>query len=92
LKPGDYVQVKTRNSTYLIQALDEEFYAISGGWVDRRGLSPLQTRISGCAFGGSTLKADIVVGCGLHLEFGGRLTTAIRAIKLVRSAGRHLIH
>ncbi len=41
LRFGDRVVVTTRNSTYSIQVLKNGQYAISGGWVDKEGLSPL---------------------------------------------------
>ncbi len=47
LRFGDRVVVTTCNSTYSIHVLKNGQYAISGGWVDKEGLSPLRTHISG---------------------------------------------
>ncbi len=86
LRFGDRVVVTTRNSTYSIHVLKNGQYAISGGWVDKKGLSPLRTHINGCTWGGSAIKVDIVAACGLHLEFGNRVVTSrIKELDVVRS-------
>lgn len=76
LRAGDWVCVKTRNSVYTIRVLDNGKYAVSGGWFDRKGLSPMITPVAGCTWGGSIIKIDIVAACGLRLEFGNRLITS----------------
>ncbi len=76
LVPGDRVFVKTRNSLYNIRVLGNGKYSVSGGWFDRKGLSPMTTRIAGCTWGGSAIKIDVVAVCGLRLEFGNRLITS----------------
>ena len=76
LRFGDWVVVTTLNSTYSIQVLKNGQYTISGGWVDKKGLSPLRTNINGCTWGGSAIKVDMVAACGLHLEFGNRVVTS----------------
>ena len=86
LRFGDRVVVTTRNSTYSIHVLKNEQYAISGGWVDKEGLSPMTTNINGCTWGGSAIKVDIVAAYGLHLEFGNRVVTSrIKEFNVVRS-------
>jgi hypothetical protein len=87
LEFGDLVLVTTANSTYSIYALDDGFYSVSGGWFDRKALSPMKTTISGCTWGGSAIKSDIVAACGLHMEFGnGVVTSRIKKICVVRCA------
>ena len=76
LKVGDTIILKTNNSIYLIKALEEEQYAVSGGWFDKNNLSPSTTTINGCTWGGSVIKNDIVAACGLHLEFGNKVITS----------------
>jgi hypothetical protein len=76
LAPGDRVFVRTRNSLYDICVLGNGMYSVSGGWFDKKGLSPMTTRIAGCTWGGSAIKVDIVAACGLSLEFGNRLITS----------------
>jgi hypothetical protein len=86
LDPGDWVIVTTRNSTYSIHVLEDEVYLISGGWVDRHGLSPLRTTVTGCGWGGTVIKVDIVAACGLKLEFGrGVVTSTIQKIVVLQT-------
>ena len=80
LGEGDLVIVKTLNSVYMIRILDNSGCIVSGGWFDRKGRSPVRTTITGCTWGGSVVKVDVVAVCGLCLEFGNRLiTSAIRS-------------
>jgi hypothetical protein len=80
---GDLMLVKTRNSMYTIQMLDQGVCMVTGGWFDRKGVSPMRTRIAGCTWGGSAIKVDVVAVCGLRLEFANRLvTTEIRTVAL----------
>ncbi len=88
LQCGDRVLVTTGHSTYSIQVIDDDLYDVSGGWFDRQCLSPWRTTITGCSWGGSAIKLDIVAACGLHLEFGnGVLTSAIQEICVISLGG-----
>ena len=92
LSQGDWVLVTTKNSLYVICALGNDRYSVSGGYFDRKGLSPATTTINGCTWGGSAIKVDIVAGPGLFLEFGNRvLTTRIQNVRVLR-AGQSLPH
>jgi hypothetical protein len=85
LHSGDQVLVRTAHSTYAIRVLGDGLYSVSGGWFDRRGVSPLKTTITGCTWGRSAIKLDTVAACGLHLEFGnGVVTSRIREIDVTR--------
>ena len=85
LRCGDWVLVTTRNSRYMICRLDDDSYMVSGGWFDRKGLSPQKIGIHGCTWGGSALKHDIVAARGLFLEFGNRVvTTRIQQVRVIR--------
>ena len=85
LKSGDEVLVTTENSVYSIRAHGDATYSVRGGWFDRQGLSPVRISISGCTWGGSVIRTNVVAACGLHLEFGNRvLTTRIREIRVIR--------
>lgn len=87
LESGDCLMVTTSNSTYSIHVLRDGLYSVSGGWFDRQGLSPLETTITGCTWGGSAIKLDIMAARGLHLEFGNRVVTSrIRDVQIVRYA------
>jgi hypothetical protein len=88
---GDLVLVSTANSLYAIHVLDDGFYSISGGWFDRKGLSPMKTTITGCTWGGSAILLDVMAACGLHLEFGNQVVTSgIREIHVIPFTGKRL--
>lgn len=72
---SDWVFVKTVKSLYRIRSLGGGLYEVSGGWFDKNDLSPAQLRISGCTWGGSAIKIDLIAACGLRIEFGNRLIT-----------------
>ena len=85
LRRGDRVVVATENSVYCINVLGDATYSVWGGWFDRQGVSPVRLSISGCMWGGSVIKHDIVAACGLRLEFGNRVVTSrIQAIRVIR--------
>lgn len=87
---GDWVLVTTKNSTYSICFLGADQYAVTGGWFDREGLSPQVTTISGCSWGGSAIKTDLVAAPGLFLGFGNSIvTTRIRNVQLIRQPTPH---
>jgi len=90
LQFGDLVLITTRNSSYSVQVLDSGVYLISGGWFDRKGISPLRTAIRGCTLGGSSIKMDIVAACGLRLEFSNRVvTTPIQKVCVIRLSSQN---
>jgi hypothetical protein len=76
LELGDQLLVTTKNSIYSIYVLQEGLYSVSGGWFDRRGLSPSKVAINGCTWGGRAIKVDILAASGLHLEFGNNVVTS----------------
>jgi len=85
LRCGDWVVVTTKNSVYSICVLGDERYSVSGGWFDREGVSPQETTINGCTWGGSAIKQDVVAARGLFLEFGNRvMTTRIQQVRVIR--------
>ena len=88
LRCGDWVLVTTKNSVYALCVLGDDLYAVSGGWFDRKGLSPQKITINGCTWGGSAIKSDVVAARGLFLEFGNRVvTTRIRDVRVVPYGG-----
>ena len=90
LRFGDLVFIQTRNSVYSINALEEGNYLVAGGWFDRKGLSPFKTTISGCTWGGSMIKLDVVAACGLCIEFGNRVvTTPVCKVCVIPSGGNN---
>jgi len=86
----DLVEVTTQNSTYKIFVLGQNDFLISGGWFDRKGLSPYRTKINGCTWGGSIIKHDIIASRGMCIEFGNRVTTTvIKEINWHKSASQN---
>ena len=90
VKAGDRLFIKTNNSVYSIWIMDDNCCMVSGGWFDRKGLSPMRTKIAGCTWGGSAIKIDIVAACGLCLEFSNRLvTTTIQRIFILPAGSQN---
>ena len=84
LRSGDWVLVTTKNSVYSICVMGEDQYVVSGGWFDRHGVSPKEISITGCTWGGTAIKEDIVAARGLFLEFGNRvITTRIQHVRVI---------
>lgn len=91
LHRGDRVLVSTENSVYSIRVEEDGSYTISGGWFDRNGLSPAMTSITGCTWGGTAIKRDLVAARGLRLEFGNRVVTStIREVRVIRGGASDL--
>jgi hypothetical protein len=90
LQPGDCVFIKTCNSRYAIRVLEGGAYLVSGGWFDQKAKSPMRVGITGCTWGGSAVKIDVVAACGLCLEFGNRVrTSAIQRVFLLPRAAQN---
>ena len=88
LSNGDWIVVKTRNSTYSICAVGPELYTVSGGWFDRQSSAPFTVAVNGCTWGGSAIKSDILAAPGLFLEFANRVrTTRIQQVDVYRGEG-----
>lgn len=85
IRSGDVVYVSTLNSVYTLHARENGTFAVSGGWFDKRGVSPFITGINGCTLGGSMINITTIAACGLCIEFGNRVqTSSIRRITVVR--------
>jgi hypothetical protein len=92
LRRGDCVIVATENSLYSIHVENEGSYSVSGGWFDRNGISPVTLSISGCTWGGTAIKRDLVAARGLRLEFGNRVVTStIREVRVIRGGIENLV-
>lgn len=90
LRFGDLVLIYTRNSVYSVNVLDKGLYLVSGGWFERKGLSPIKTTITGCTWGGSIIKLDILAACGLCIEFGNRVvTTPVCKVCVIPNGGEN---
>lgn len=90
LRFGDLVLITTLNSVYTVRVLQDGFYLVSGGWFDKKGLSPMKTTITGCTWGGSIIKMDIMAACGLCVEFGNRVVTSpIQKVCIIPNGGEN---
>jgi hypothetical protein len=87
LQFGDRVIVRTRNSVYSLWSLGGDEFAVSGGWFDQHGSSPMKVTVNGCTYGGSMIRFDVVAAPGLFLEFGNSVaTTRIKEVRVERGA------
>ncbi|MDE2995805.1 MAG: hypothetical protein OXT73_03565 [Bacteroidota bacterium] len=77
LHSGDVVMLHTRNSVYRARFLDDEKFAVSGGWFDQHYTSEFVTSITGCTWGGKCINREFVGSCGMRVEFGNRVITSI---------------
>ena len=90
---GDWIVVETRNSSYTLMVLGDNTYAVSGGWFDRQGLSPMRIAVNGCTWGGTAIKHDIVAAPGLFLEFANQVkTTRIQNVRIIRNDTPPTLH
>jgi len=87
LQSGDRVLVTTRNSRYRIEVLGDGMYRVSGGWFDRKNMSPLKLGINGCTWGGSAIKVDVVAACGNRV-----LTSRIERLRVIPAEIRTTIN
>lgn len=89
LAPTDVLEVRTRNTRYLIStiALHESRVVVSGG---RFFPLPREAQLVGATLGGSAVKLGWI-GCGFCLELlhGGEriVTTRVREIRVITGAG-----
>jgi len=82
LSAGDRLLVATRNSIYLLTALADGLFQVSGGFFERQGRGAVRLAVAGCTAGGRALFRDIVAAPGLFLEFAdGTHTTRIRHVR-----------
>ena len=87
LESGDILVVRTTNSVYTLRAVAHGTYHATGGWFDRKGLSPFPIAINGCTWGGKIIKVDVLAACGLCVEFSNRVVTSpVRTIAVLRAA------
>lgn len=87
LQPGDLVEVRTRNSRYVVRVLGDGSFLVSGGWFRKIGLAGSAMAINGCTWGGRAIKTDWIAAPGLFLEFAnGVRTTRIQEVHWRRAS------
>jgi hypothetical protein len=83
---GDRLVVETRNSTYVLEALGDSVFVVSGGWFDRTPRDAREVRIVGCNWGGSCVDVRLAAAPGLCLEFSnGVVTSPVRRVAVYRT-------
>jgi len=87
VRAGDWVVVKTKNSTYSLLAGDNGTFRVAGGWFAANDAESAAVRILGCTWGGHALHTGLLAAPGMFLEFSnGVRTTRIREVRLIRAA------
>ena len=85
VRPGDFLVVKTRNSTYSLAVLDNGLHRATGGWFATNSDNGSDVRIAGCTWGGAVIHTRLLAAIGMFLEFdNGVRTTRIREVRLIR--------
>jgi len=93
LETGDWVIVRTKNSTYALRANGDGTFEASGGWFHRHPTAGTRLRIAGCTWGGSALLTGVIAAPGMCLEFANRVTTTrIREVRHLRAVLGATIH
>jgi hypothetical protein len=90
---GDWLIVRTKNSTYALRANGDGTFEASGGWFHRHPGDGVRLRIAGCTWGGSALLIGVLAAPGMCLEFGNRVTTTrIREVRHLRAVASPTVH
>src|SRR5262249_13369867 len=85
VEPGDRLVVQTQNSTYLLTALPNRVFRVSGGWFSAQGLDDIEVRIVGCTWGGHAILTRLVAAPGMCIEFDNTVqTTSVCEVRLFR--------
>lgn len=93
VQPGDWLIIRTRNSTYALRANGDGTFDATGGWFSRNEQLGVGLRIAGCTLGGSVLLTRILAAPGMFLEFGNHVrTTRIHEVRLLRPETASLVH
>lgn len=85
VEPGDWVVIRTKNSTYSLACQGDGCYRVAGGWFAAEQAEDRDVRIAGCTWGGAVIHTKLVAAVGMFLEFdNGVRTTRIREARLIR--------
>ena len=88
VQPGDWVVVRTKNSTYSLASQGDGVFRVAGGWFKAEGTDDRSVRIAGCTWGGAVIHTRLIAAVGMFLEFdNGVRTTRIREAQLIRGGG-----
>jgi hypothetical protein len=76
LEINDKIRIRTKNSEYNIEVIDQSIFTIKGGWFDKKGLSPFLGSIEGATWGWGDLLPDIIAKIGMRIKFANGPTTS----------------
>ncbi len=92
VRPGDWIVVRTKNSTYALAAVGDGTFMVSGGWFAAEHQEPARVRVAGCTWGGSAILLSMIAAPGMCIEFdNGVRTTRAREVRVLRG-DQHLVH
>ncbi len=92
VRPGDWIVVRTKNSTYALSAVGDGTFMVSGGWFAAEHQEPARVRVVGCTWGGSAILLHMIAAPGMCIEFdNGVRTTRAREVRVLRG-DQHLVH
>jgi hypothetical protein len=90
---GDWIIVRTRNSTYALRVNGDGTFDASGGWFRKHPRAGERLRVAGCTWGGSALLTGVIAVPGMCLEFANRVTTTrIREVRHIRAVAGATVH
>lgn len=92
IEGGDWLVLRTRNSTYALAPSSGGEFVVAGGWFAAHEMEKTPVRVLGCTWGGHALHTGLVAAVGMCVEFSnGVRTTRIREVRHIRGgdAGRH---
>lgn len=85
VQPGDWVVVRTKNSTYSLASQGDGVFRVAGGWFAAEHAEQRDVRVAGCTWGGAVIHTRLIAAVGMFLEFdNGVRTTRIREAQLIR--------
>ena len=93
VRAGDWVIVRTRNSTYSLLANGDGTFDATGGWFSREEQSGARLRVAGCTWGGTAILTRMIAAPGMFLEFANNVrTTRICEVRVLRPHESTSIH
>jgi hypothetical protein len=91
VRPGDWIIVRTKNSTYSLSALHDGRFMVSGGWFAAAFAEDRPVRIRGCTWGGRAILEGMIAAPGMCIEFdNGVCTTRAREVRVLRGGAPHV--
>lgn len=87
IQAGDWLVVRTRNSTYSMAASGRGEFIVAGGWFTSHGMDTEPVQVLGCTWGGHALHTGVAAAVGMCVEFSnGVRTTRVRELRHLRGA------